>query len=78
MWKILPSGLLKTAETDWQSQITKIGTTIAAKQSQIDSLQIQLQNQMAVSDALIASMQQQASYLTSLFAAQDTADQMYK
>jgi flagellar hook-associated protein 2 len=72
------TGLLKTAETDWQSQITKIGTTIAAKQSQIDALQIQLQNQMAVSDALIASMQQQASYLTSLFAAQDTADQMYK
>ena len=72
------TGLLKTAETDWQSQITNIGTTIATKQSQIDALQIQLQNQMAVSDALIASMQQQASYLTSLFAAQDTADQMYK
>lgn len=72
------TGQLKTAETDWQSQITNIGTTISAKQRQIDALQIQLQNQMAVSDALIASMQQQASYLTSLFAAQNTAGQMYK
>jgi flagellar capping protein FliD len=72
------TGLLKTSETDWQSQITKIGTTIAAKQSQVDAMQLHMQNQMAVSDALIASMQQQASYLTNLFAAQNTADQMYK
>ncbi len=74
----LKTGLLKTSETDWQAQITQIGTTIAAKQSQIDALQIQLQKQMAVSDALIASMQQQASYFSNLFAAQTTANQMYK
>jgi flagellar capping protein FliD len=72
------TGLLKNAESDWQTQITNIGTTIATKQSQVDAMQLQMQNQMAISDALIASMQQQASYLTSLFAAQDTANQMYK
>jgi flagellar capping protein FliD len=71
-------GLLKTSETDVTKQITNITATIVTKQSQVDALQIRLQNQLAVSDALIASMQQQYSYLTNLFSAQATADQMYK
>jgi hypothetical protein len=33
---------------------------------------------LAASDALIASMQQQYSYFSSLFAAQDSANQMYR
>jgi hypothetical protein len=37
-----------------------------------------MQNQMAAADALIASMEQQYSYLSGMFAAQQTADSMYK
>lgn len=72
------SGLLKTAETDMKSQIAKLGDTIAAKQAKVDALQINLQDQMARADALIASMQQQYTYLSGLFQAQQTADQLYK
>ena len=72
------SGLLKTSKTDMESRIAKLATTIADKQTKVDALQIRLQNQMAAADALIASMEQQASYFTNMFAAQDTANQMYK
>jgi flagellar capping protein FliD len=72
------TGLLKTSETDMTAQMAKLTSTIATKQAGVDALQIRLQNQMAASDALIAAMQQQASYFSSMFAAQATADQMYK
>jgi flagellar capping protein FliD len=71
------TGLLTTQETDIQSQITNLGTTITNKQSQVDALQTQLTNQMATADATIASMEQQYSYMSSMFAAQQTADMMY-
>jgi hypothetical protein len=41
-------------------------------------LQINLQQQMSAADALIASMQQQYSYLTNMFQAMETAAQQYK
>ena len=72
------TGLLKTSEADMKSQIAKLGVTITAKQSKVDAMQLQMQNQMAAADALIASMQQQYSYFSDMFAAQQTADQMYK
>jgi flagellar capping protein FliD len=72
------TGLLKTSATDLNSQITRITETIAKKQSQVDALQIRLQNQMAISDALIAAMEQKSSYFSSMFAAQQTANQMYQ
>ena len=72
------TGLLKTSETDTTSQITDLGTTIAAKQAKVDAMQLQMQNQMAAADALVASMEQQYNYLSGLFQAQQTADQMYK
>ena len=72
------AGLLKTIETDTKSQITKLGTTIAAKQAAVDAMQLTMQNQMATADALIASMEQQYSYLSGMFQAQQTADAMYK
>jgi flagellar hook-associated protein 2 len=71
-------GLLKTTETDTKSQIANLGTTIAAKQAKVDAMQLQMQNQMAAADALVASMEQQYNYLSGLFQAQQTADQMYK
>ena len=72
------SGLLKTYETDIKTQATNLGTTIAAKQATVDAMQLKMQNQMAAADALIASMEQQYSYLTGLFSAQATADAQYK
>ena len=71
------TGLIKTSETDLQSQISNLGTTITDKQNKVSDLQLQLQNQMARADASIASMEQQYSYLNSMFAAMQTADQMY-
>jgi flagellar capping protein FliD len=72
------TGLLKTVEADTKAQATKLGTTIAAKQATVDAMQLQMQNQMAAADALVASMEQQYNYLSGLFQAQQTADQMYK
>jgi flagellar capping protein FliD len=72
------AGLLKTAESDMQTQITNIGNQITTKQNQVDQLQTTLTNQMAAADAMISSMEQQYSYLTSMFQAQQTADQLYK
>ena len=71
------SGVLKTSETDVQTQLTNLGTTISEKQAKVSQLQVTLQNQMAVSDAMISSLEQQYNYLNSMFAAQQTASYSY-
>jgi flagellar hook-associated protein 2 len=71
------TGLVKTSETNLQSEITSLGTTITDKQNTVADMQTQLTNQMAQADAAIASMEQQYSYLSSMFSAMQTADQMY-
>jgi flagellar hook-associated protein 2 len=71
------TGLLKSTETAIQSQITDLGNTITTKQAQIDQLRTNLTNQMAKADAAIASMEQEYSYLTSVYQAQLISDQMY-
>jgi flagellar hook-associated protein 2 len=72
------TGLIHTTETGYQNQIDSLNTRISAKQDQVNQLQENLQAQMAAADAAIASMEQQYSYLSSMFQAQQTADQMYK
>lgn len=71
------TGLLPTTEAAVQSQITSLGNTIATKQAAVTSMQTNLTNQMAQADAAIASMEQQYSEMSAMFAAQQTADQMY-
>jgi len=71
------TGLLKSAETDLTSQITDIGTQIATKQAQVDTLQTTLTAQMAAADAAIATMEQTYSELSSMLAAQQTSNQQY-
>ena len=71
------TGLLPTTEAAVQSQITSLGNTIATKQDAVTRMQTNLTNQMAQADAAIASMEQQYSEMSSMFAAQQTADQMY-
>jgi flagellar hook-associated protein 2 len=71
------SGVLKLSEAADQTQLTGLGTQISTKQAQVQQLQLNLQNQMAASDAMIAEMQQQYSYLTSMFQADQADNQMY-
>jgi flagellar hook-associated protein 2 len=71
------TGLLKSTEAATQSEITNIGNTITTKQAQVQQLQTSLTSQMEQADASIAVMEQQYSYLTSVYQAQQTADQMY-
>jgi len=71
------TGLLKNAESSLQTQITNLGTTISTKQDQVTRLQTNLMNQMAKADALIAETEQQFSYLTDMFQAQQVEAQQY-
>ncbi len=68
------TGLLPTAQNDFQSQITNLTNQISDKQTQVNDLQTQLQTQMSKADATIASMEQQYTYLSDVFAAEQTAD----
>jgi len=71
------AGLLKSAESGMQTQITNIASQIATKTAQVDQLQTNLTNQMAASDAMIASMEQQYTQLSAMFQAQQTANLQY-
>ena len=71
------TGVLKAAETALQKQITSIGTSITTKQTAVSQLQTNLTNQMSKADSSLYSMEQQYSYMTSMLAAQQTADQQY-
>ncbi len=72
------SGFIKNAETDIQSQINNTTARISDKQDQVTLLQQRLQDQMAAADAAISSMEQQYSYLASVFQSQQIAAQQYK
>jgi flagellar hook-associated protein 2 len=72
------TGLVKTAEASINSQITSTNGEIATKQDQVNQLQERLTEQMAAADAAIAAMEQQYSYISSMFQAMQTADQQYK
>jgi len=72
------TGLIQTTETGIQNQIDDLNSRISDKQDQVNQLQQNLQAQMAAADAAIATMEQQYSYMSSVFQAQQTADQMYK
>jgi flagellar hook-associated protein 2 len=67
------TGLLKITETGVQDRITSLGTQISTKQDQVTALQTRLQAQMASADALIATMEQQYSFLSNMFSAEQTA-----
>ncbi|HJT86699.1 MAG TPA: flagellar filament capping protein FliD [Bryobacteraceae bacterium] len=72
-----PSGFLKLAESDVDAQVTSLGNQISQKQDQVNQLQTNLQSQMAAADTLIAGMEQQYSYLNSMFQAMQVSEQMY-
>ncbi len=67
------SGVLKTGIGSLQRQLTDQDTRIAAEQDHIDQLKTDMQARMAAADALIASMEQQVNYFTSLFESMRTS-----
>ncbi len=72
------SGSLTTALTGLDQRIAGTDETIAAKQEAVDRLQEHLLQQMTAADALIATMEQQYSYLSSMFQAMTAANQSYQ
>jgi len=63
------SGVIKTALNDYQAQLAAQDARIATEQERVDRLEQSLQEQMSAADALIASLEQQANYITGLFEA---------
>lgn len=63
------SGIIPVEQTALTTEIATDNTAITKDQTQVNTLQTNLTNQMDSADALIAEMQQQYSYVTSLFAA---------
>jgi flagellar hook-associated protein 2 len=62
------SGLFTTTNNSFQSQITADNQEISDQEARITTLQNNLTAQMTQADALIASLQSQDTYLTTLFA----------
>jgi flagellar hook-associated protein 2 len=67
------TGLLTTAITITDDQAERADARIAQEQQRIDDLKENLQNQFFAADALIASLEQQATYFTNMFAAMKSA-----
>jgi len=72
------SGILATAANSVNAEITNVGKRIDDQQTQVDQLQANLTAQMSAADALIAGLEQQATYLNDLFDAMKTASQSYR
>jgi len=69
------SGILPGFSEGLTTNLAHLTTKIAADQLQVTALQTSLTNQMSKADAAIAQMEQQLSYITSMFNAQ-TANEM--
>lgn len=61
------TGMLTGVLSGLKSQVKDVDGRITEKQEQVDALEVRLLEQMAAADAAIASMEQQYSYLSSMF-----------
>ena len=68
-------GLVKNDESSLQRQITSISNQITAKQAQVTAMQTSLTKQMAAADAMIATMEQQYSFLSQMMQAEQIDSQ---
>lgn len=68
------SGAISMMQTSFAQEISNNSAEISLNQDRVDKLTQSLNAQMAAADALVASMQQQATYMTNLFTAM-TANQ---
>ena len=71
------TGLIKTTESDYQNQLNDVATQISDKQAQVQQMQTNLTNQMNAADAMIATMQQQYTYLSDMLQAEQIDAQGY-
>ena len=69
------SGILTSFSSGLATELTSLGKKISTDQTQISNLQTQLTDQAEAADSSIASMEQQLSYYTSLFSAEQTNEQ---
>jgi flagellar hook-associated protein 2 len=72
------TGLLPSFEASVQSQISDNTNRTATLQAFVDQTKLQLQQQMAAADALIATMEQQYNYLSGMFQAMQASASQYK
>jgi len=72
------TGLLATSRDNIQKQIDSENGRIASKQEQVDALNERLLLQMSAADAAIAAMEQQYSYLFSMFSAMKSDSAQYQ
>jgi flagellar hook-associated protein 2 len=72
------TGLIKTAEDNMKSQLADLLTTITTKQASVEQLQIDLENKMAAADALLATAEQQYSFMNQMLTAMQDQAQLYK
>src|SRR5258706_909339 len=63
------AGTIKTTETSLTSLSTQQDTLIADEQTRVDQFRVDLTGRISAADALIASLQQQVTFVTGLFAA---------
>ncbi len=71
------SGVLKSSVALLKTQVTDQDKRLAAEQERIDQITADTQARMAAADALIASMEQQVSYFTSMFDSMSAANRSY-
>jgi len=69
------TGLIQAANTSIQSDVTADNQSISDDQDRINTMQTNLNTQMADADAAIASMEQQYTYLSEMFAAEQSLNQ---
>jgi uncharacterized protein YoxC len=70
-------GILTTTIDATAEAVTAAGDRISEEQTHIDELRTSLTAQMAAADAMIASLEQQALYISNLFESMRIASQMY-
>ncbi len=68
-------GLVTNEETNLGSQITSLSDQISTQNAQVATMQTNLTNQMASADAMIASLEQQDSFLTEMMQAEQIDSQ---
>jgi flagellar hook-associated protein 2 len=71
------TGSLTTAQSSLTTQISNIEDRITAAQARVDALETRLNAKMAAADALVATLEQTYSYITSLLDATDTDTTTY-
>lgn len=68
-------GIITTAANNVNSEIARMGDRISAEETRIETLRTNLTEQMAAADAAIATLEQEAEYISSIFEAMRIAQQ---